>query len=262
MPDEFHNSLISDIKPRTTNYRRREVSFIRRPYVDYGQPLDNVLPPAPQRHEHRQDSHSLPKGLLNWNPKYLGGFMGVAAVLLLIVGSRASVSAPLITSTPSIYTQQEVDQEKVDPGLPVRLKIPKIGVDAALDYVGLTTHGDMDAPKNPAYAGWYKEGPRPGEKGNSVIDGHFGYRNRIPAVFDNLYKLQKGDKIYVKDKKGATISFVVRESRRYDPEAVASDVFRSNDGLAHLNLITCQGVWNQNQKSYSNRLVVFADKKI
>jgi hypothetical protein len=37
-------------------------------------------------------------------------------------------------------------------------------------------------------------------------------------------------------------------------------VFASNDGGAHLNLITCAGEWNKGKKSYSERLVVFADK--
>jgi LPXTG-site transpeptidase (sortase) family protein len=146
-------------------------------------------------------------------------------------------------------------------GLPVRLKIPAINVDAAVEYVGLTSLGDLDVPKDPANTGWYSLGPRPGEIGSSVIDGHFGYRDNIPAVFDNLYKLLPGDKLYVEDKKGTAAIFVVRESRSYDPQADASDVFKSKDGLAHLNLITCEGTWNNAQKSFSNRLVVFADKE-
>lgn len=146
-------------------------------------------------------------------------------------------------------------------GLPVRLEIPKIKVDAALDYVGITSHGEMGVPASPAKAAWYDQGPRPGQTGSAVIDGHFGYRNHIPAVFDNLSSLQKGDKLYVKDIKGLTTTFVVSSLRTYDPRADAATVFRSSDTKAHLNLITCEGTWNQAQKSYSNRLVVFADKK-
>jgi hypothetical protein len=53
----------------------------------------------------------------------------------------------------------------------------------------------------------------------------------------------------------------VRELRTYGPDEYASAVFRSSDGKAHLNLITCEGTWNSAQKSFSNRLVVFADKE-
>jgi hypothetical protein len=33
-------------------------------------------------------------------------------------------------------------------------------------------------------------------------------------------------------------------------------------GKVHLNLITCGGVWDKVGKSYSNRIVVFADMEI
>lgn len=147
-------------------------------------------------------------------------------------------------------------------GLPARLKIPKINVDAAVEPVGLTSKGDLDVPKGPAGAGWYNSGPRPGEIGSSVIDGHFGYKDHIPAVFDNLSKLHPGDKLYVIDEKGLTATFVVSELKTYAPDEIAVSVFRSSDKKAHLNLITCEGTWNASAKSYSNRLVVFADREI
>ena len=151
-------------------------------------------------------------------------------------------------------------QAEVNPGLPLRLKIPKIGVDATIDYLGTTPQGEMSTPKGPSNVGWFNLGPRPGENGSAVINGHFGYKNNIPAVFDNLHALQKGDNLYTTNEKDETITFVVRELRTYTPKDNATDIFRSSDGQAHLNLITCQGVWNQSQKSYSNRLVVFTDK--
>ena len=153
-------------------------------------------------------------------------------------------------------------QEKMSSGLPVRLMIPKINVDAALDYVGITSGGELDVPKGPTNAAWYDLGPLPGEIGNAVIDGHFGWKNSIPAVFDNLHILQKGDIIYVLDEKGKTVTFVVRELRTYSRNEDDSGVFVSSDKIAHLNLITCQGTWSETQKSFSTRLVVFADKKI
>lgn len=147
-------------------------------------------------------------------------------------------------------------------GRPMRLKIPSINVDAAVEYVGLAPDGTMDVPKNPDDVAWFEFGPRPGNNGSAVIAGHYGvWKNKKSSVFDNLYKLRKGDKLYIEDDKGMIISFVVRESRRYDPEADASDVFSSNDGKPHLNLITCEGVWDKVSKSYSQRLVIFTDKE-
>jgi len=147
-------------------------------------------------------------------------------------------------------------------GYPTRLKIPKINVDAALDYVSITAQGELGVPKGPSDAGWYDRGPKPGENGSAVIDGHFGYKDNIPAVFDNLHDLQKGDSLYVQDDKGFTMTFTVSSIQSYSQDQADTDVFRANDGKAHLNLITCEGTWNEAQKSYSNRLVVFADKVV
>jgi len=147
-------------------------------------------------------------------------------------------------------------------GFPISLSIPKINVDTTIESVGLTLKGAVDVPKNPANAAWFNLGPRPGDSGSAVITGHYGrWKNGQGSVFDDLYKLRQGDKLYVKDDKGITISFVVRESRRYNPSEKVSEVFVSSDGKAHLNLITCEGVWNQVSKSYSKRLVVFTDKE-
>lgn len=155
-----------------------------------------------------------------------------------------------------------VSYAKPTSGLSLHLKIPNINVDADVESVGLTSQGTMGVPKGQTNAGWYNLGPRPGEIGTSVIDGHYGWwRNGKTGVFNNLYKLHKGDKLYIEDGKGEITTFVVRESRSYDPKADASDVFASSDGKAHLNLITCEGVWNKISKSYNKRLVVFTDKE-
>lgn len=209
----------------------------------------------------RSWSDSLWKVLLRKRTFLIAFPVGTMLILAFISYSLLK-SSPHHSSAPLAANATVLDKkEEVRLGLPVRLKIPKISIDAAVDYVGLTPQGDMDTPKGPATAGWYQHGPRPGEKGSSVIDGHFGYRDRIPAVFDNLHTLQKGDKIYIEDETGTTITFVTRELKTYGPNDDAADVFRSGDGKAHLNLITCQGSWNATQQSYSTRLVVFADKE-
>jgi len=143
-------------------------------------------------------------------------------------------------------------------GLPVHLKIPKIGVDAAIEDVGLIPDGSMGVPDKLADVAWYKLGPRPGQQGSAVIAGHRSSKEWMPAVFDNLHDLRPGDYLYIEDDKGSTITFIIRESRTYDPEANAGDVFSQSDGV-HLNLITCDGTWNEAQESFSKRLVIFAD---
>jgi sortase A len=146
-------------------------------------------------------------------------------------------------------------------GVPVRIVIPSISVDAAIEKVALTDDGAMDTPKLPLDAGWYELGPRPGETGSAAIAGHVDWYDGETGVFADLHKLKSGDTIIVRDEEGADVSFVVRESRKYDAAADAKDIFGSNDGNAHLSIITCTGSWDTRAGQYTKRLVVFADKE-
>lgn len=152
-----------------------------------------------------------------------------------------------------------LDQQNI--GTPVNIKIPSINVDAAIESVILTASGNMDVPKKPTNVGWYELGPRPGEVGSAVLAGHVDWLGGATAVFTDLDKLQLGDKILVQDNEGKIITFIVRKSQTFDAMANRQDVFTSNDGKAHLNLITCEGVWSKKAQSYSQRLVVFTDQE-
>jgi LPXTG-site transpeptidase (sortase) family protein len=165
---------------------------------------------------------------------------------------------PQTVSAESIERIVFGEQEERRP--PIRLSIPKINVVAAVLYAGLTPAGAMDVPGTADDVAWFNLGPRPGEIGNAVISGHFGWKNGMPAVFDNLHMLESGDRITTEDIAGITTTFVVRKLQKLKEHEDAGAVFASNDGGAHLNLITCGGEWNKSKKSYSDRLVVFADK--
>ena len=186
-----------------------------------------------------------------------GSTLFIALLLYFIPKSSVQGGPALVIENTVVLPKQE----QASVGLPVRLKIPSINVDAPVEYVGLTSDGAMDIPKSRDNVAWFELGPLPGANGSAVIAGHYGWKNRKGSAFDNLYKLRKGDKIYIEDDKGIIISFVVRESRRYDPKMDASNVFSSNDGKSHLNLITCEGKWDKVSETYPERLVVFTDKE-
>lgn len=144
---------------------------------------------------------------------------------------------------------------------PSRLIISKIGVDAIIEPVGLTQKGAMGSPSSPETVAWFQLGKQPGETGTAVLAGHYGWKSAQSAVFDSLHTLIIGDKISVQDINGETVVFTVSNVRSYDLTDIAPEAFSSNDGKAHLTLITCEGVWDANLKKYSGRLVVFADKE-
>ena len=184
----------------------------------------------------------------------------------LAASQRASatlVAAPSNRETPDLLRGWALSKpQQAAPGLPVALAIPAIGVEAPITHVGRTPDVDMAAPVEPGDTAWYEPGPRPGENGSAVIAGHFGtWQNGDSGVFNNLYELRRGDTVYVTDDEGQRVAFVVRESRRFDPDADATDVFISDDGVARLNLITCEGDWSEATQSYSKRLVVFTERE-
>ncbi len=166
---------------------------------------------------------------------------------------------PLTGSTGNLAYSDIRDPGGIPQGLPVRLQIPVIGVDSAIEDAFITPDGRMDVPAGSVNVAWFALGPHPGEKGSAVIGGHFGIQNGVKFVFYDLDKLKIGDKIYIVNDKGETLAFVVRSVKSFDRNADATTVFTSTDGIAHLNLITCEGVWNQVNGSYPERLVIFAD---
>ncbi|OGZ67610.1 MAG: hypothetical protein A3D35_02470 [Candidatus Staskawiczbacteria bacterium RIFCSPHIGHO2_02_FULL_34_9] len=168
------------------------------------------------------------------------------------VSLEDTIVSPVVVNTPPVTNDTTL--------LSIRLQIPKISIDGAIHSVGLTSDGAMGPPSGPNGLGWYELGPWPGEIGSAVIDGHFGtWKNGQGSIFDNLYKLKKGDLIYIKNDDGSLTTFVVRELKSYSPTDDASEVFISDDGKSHLNLITCTGDWVSQDKTYTNRLVVFTD---
>lgn len=186
-------------------------------------------------------------------------------IALIIVGAGAAlayvglqrINPPQARKSVPVVSKKSTTKD-VKYGLPVKLIIPKIHVDANVLYMGLTQTGDMDVPADLVNVGWYKYGPHPGDVGSAVIAGHLeGYKDL--GVFIDLIKLQKGDNLTILDDRGVTTTFVVRESKSYPQKDRPSEIFHSEDG-AHLNLITCTGIWNNTTKRYSERLVVFADK--
>lgn len=177
-------------------------------------------------------------------------FIGVLAALICVNYLYSTdIKSLLNTREWSIFTHEYSP--------PKNLIIPKLGINAEVESVGIETSGRMAAPKDTNNTGWLNTGTIPGEKGSAVINGHLDSLTG-PAVFYNLNKLEKGDIIFVKDKKDNTLSFVVIKKEVYeDTNFPVNDVFTLEDAR-RLNLITCEGIFNRATKSYSQRLVIYS----
>ena len=190
----------------------------------------------------------------------LGAFvaLGVGVRILTAPGSPAKMAPVIQPAVGKVESATPSPKAKVTYALPVRLVIPEIDVDAKVERVGLTADNAMASPSGPDPAGWFKYGPRPGERGSAVIDGHSGYADGQAAVFDDLPELDKGDKLYIEDARGRRLTFVVRRKRLYARGASAADVFAETKSR-RLNLITCTGAFDEAAGTHTQRLVVFAE---
>ncbi|HEV7978997.1 class F sortase [Amycolatopsis sp.] len=165
--------------------------------------------------------------------------------------------APVEESQPSASPAPRAVATPLGRSAPVSIEAPSIGVTSTLLSLGLNQDRTVEVPKDFSKAGWYRNGPTPGETGASVILGHVD-SVRGPAVFFQLAKLKPGDKVRVKRSDGKTATFTVDARRQY-PKAKfpAKDVYGEVD-YPGLRLVTCGGEFDSKARSYLDNIVVYA----
>lgn len=142
--------------------------------------------------------------------------------------------------------------------VPTHLWIPSIGVDAAVEAVGLKADGSVGTPSSFNTTAWYDGGPKAGAPGNAIIDGHVNNALTTAGVFEHLDQLQVGDTVTVGDGKGKTAVFQVSSEQLYGiDDAPLGEIFTAT-GTPQLVLITCNGAWDSGKKEYDKRLVIYA----
>lgn len=185
---------------------------------------------------------------------------------LLVVAGGVSIlfrGQPSINEDYAIATQSPVRQKmpvSTDKAIsPQQLIIPKLGIVASVEYVGMDAKGNMDVPKQDENVAWYELGYKPGALGNSVIAGHFDTKTGAPAVFYRLETLEKGDSIQVIGTDGTENKFIVTQKHTYPYDMFPLiEVFGPAD-KPRLNLITCEGTYNSANRTYSHRTVVYSE---
>jgi hypothetical protein len=88
--------------------------------------------------------------------------------------------------------------------------------------------------------------------------GHLDDVYGRPAVFWHLDELKAGDEIVVRFADASEKRFAVMTVESYDADAAPMERIFGVDFERDLNLITCDGAWNAQNKLYEKRLVVYA----
>lgn len=180
----------------------------------------------------------------------------VVAAAIFVFTSTA-VRALWFSPDTEIEVLQDVERTANAQEYPVRIRIPALGIDTDVQHVGVNAKGNMAVPTNYRDTAWYENGPAPGESGSAVIAGHVNNGLGLSGVFEHLRDLKVGDDIYIERADGEELHFVAIGSRVYPYTDAPEEVIFNPSGSARLNLITCEGSWVQEDKTYDQRLVVF-----
>jgi Sortase domain len=140
------------------------------------------------------------------------------------------------------------------PAPPVHLAIPALGVRADVQNVSSTATGI--AVPQVGRAGWFDEGPRPGEPGRAVVIGHLDSQNG-PGLFALLPGVRPGTDVSVTDASGAVHHFAVVGKAQVPKATFPSGAVYGPSSRPVLVLITCGGPYTVGV-GYRDNVLVYA----
>jgi hypothetical protein len=140
---------------------------------------------------------------------------------------------------------------------PVRLRIPALHLVSDLQRLGRQADGTIAVPGRPDVAGWYEQGPRPGQPGPAVILGHVDSRTG-PGIFLDLVRIPPDAAVHVDRADRTTVTFRVTDVARVAKARFPTDLVYAPTLEPALRLVTCGGRFDQRERSYRDNVIVFA----
>jgi len=142
--------------------------------------------------------------------------------------------------------------------LPTALRIPSINLEAQFGpTLGVQSNGEIEVPESFDELGWYHHGPLPGNIGPAVILGHVD-SFKGPAVLFNLGQVNVGDSIFITNKEGVEVEFVIEKLDRPSQSSFPTSEVYGDLDYPGLRLITCSGTYNRGIQRYTHNLIVYA----
>ncbi len=104
----------------------------------------------------------------------------------------------------------------------------------------------MRLPSHRGTAGWFEDGPSPGEVGPTIIVGYIATQ-RGPGVFRRLAHLKTGANIAVRRADKMVVTYRVDQIASYPPNKLPSTKVYGRTKQPALRLITCGGMLRPGQ---------------
>ena len=186
-----------------------------------------------------------------------GGALAAPAAPALAASPSAAAGSGIVPPTLRTYGAKLSERRLPVTRVPLRLRVPAIGVDQAVTPVGVALDGQLDVPADAASVSWYRFGSGPTEPGSTVLAGHVDFGGR-EGVFWRLDEVEVGQRLEVATSTGVE-TFTVTATRRYAKTALPLDALFTRDGPSQLVLITCGGSFDRAARSYRDNVVVIAE---
>ena len=186
---------------------------------------------------------------------------GAALTAIGLGGGGAALPPPVAypaTSTAAPSTGGHTSTLEVTArSAPGRLTVPRLGLSVTLGTLGLNADGTVQVPGTPEQAGWFDQGPTPGQLGSAVVLGHVDSW-RGPGVFFTLRTLVAGDQLDVTLVDGVVAQFAVTSVQTYLKQAFPARQVYGSHGVSSLQLVTCGGAFDSATGSYLSNVVVYS----
>ena len=119
--------------------------------------------------------------------------------------------------------------------------------------------GTAEVPTDHDRVGWFTGGGRPGARGPTVLLGHVD-STAGPAVFYDLRELEPGDVVEVGLADGSTARYAVVGTEQVAKDRFPTAAVFGASATDVLRLITCTGAFDRGARSYTDNLVVSAER--
>ncbi len=161
-------------------------------------------------------------------------------------------------TVPDLSSVEAPEPEAEPVADPTAIRLPSIGIEAPVVNVALEDDRSMEIPDDVSTTGWYELGVAPGESsGTAVISGHVDSREQGRGAFWDLRRMDVDDIVTVDHADGSTSEWrVVARTSYPKDELPIADIF-TRFGDPRLVLITCDGYFDRDARSYSDNVVVY-----
>ncbi len=184
--------------------------------------------------------------------------------LVVLTGCGGAAQGPAATAPPPVPPSAPAPDgaavaDPVGVPEPTAVGIPAIGVVSSLVDLGVAADGTAEVPDRFELAGWFEGGGRPGSRGPTVLLGHVD-STAGPAVFHDLRSLRPGDLVEVTVADGTVARYAVTGTERFAKDAFPTAAVFGATTDDVLRLVTCTGEFDRGARSYTDNLVVTAER--